>query len=681
MKHIKLIMILLAASSLLSCTNQNDAKTQEGSFEWQIDQFADIRIMRYQVPGWDDLNLEQKELIYYLNQAALCGRDIIFDQNYKHNLSIRRILEAVYQDYPGDRDAQGWQDLTVYLKRVWFSNGIHHHYSTDKFLPLFGQEYFAQLVNETPSESFPKELGTKNDIITKYSPIIFDPTIDSKRVSQEAGMDVVSASANNYYEGVTQKEAETFYARMVKPNDPEPISYGLNSKLVKEGNKIVERVWKVDGMYGAAIEKINYWLQKASQVAENPKQKQIIETLIEYYQTGNLKKFDEYSILWVTDLESRIDFVNGFIENYGDPMGYKASWESLVNYTDIEATKRTVILSTNAQWFENNSPVDPKFKKEKVKGVSAKVINAAMLGGDCYPSTPIGINLPNPDWIRAKHGSKSVTIDNITYAYNKSSEGNGFLEEFAWDKAEVELHGKHGSLAGSLHTDLHECLGHGSGKLAPGVVGDELKQYGSPIEESRADLFALYFIMDPKMVDLGIMPSLDVGKAEYNQYIRNGLMTQLTRVELGNKIEQAHMRNRQLIARWCYEHGKNDNVIEKRVRNDKIYYVITDHAKLRELFGQLLKEIQRIKSTGDYLGAQQLIEEYAVNIDFDLHKEVLDRFGKLNIAPYGGFVNPVYTPIYDNNDNLIDIKVEYTQGYTDQMLEYSTKYSFLPMYN
>ncbi|HCX99203.1 MAG TPA: dihydrofolate reductase, partial [Bacteroidales bacterium] len=409
MKHTKLIMILLAASSLLSCTNQNDAKTQEGTFEWEIDQFADIRIMRYQVPGWDDLDLKQKELIYYLNQAALCGRDIIFDQNYKHNLSIRRILEAVYQDYPGDRDAQGWKDFTVYLKRVWFSNGIHHHYSTDKFLPLFEQEYFAMLVNETPSESFPKELGAKSDIIAKYSPIIFDPAIDSKRVNQEAGMDVVSASANNYYEGVTQKEAEAFYAKMVMPNDPEPISYGLNSKLVKEGNKIVERVWKVGGMYGAAIEKINYWLQKASQVAENPKQKQIIETLIEYYQTGDLKKFDKYSILWVTDLESRIDFVNGFIENYGDPMGYKASWESLVNYTDIEATKRTVILSTNAQWFENNSPVDPVFKKETVKGVSAKVINAAMLGGDCYPSTPIGINLPNPDWIRAKHGSKSVT--------------------------------------------------------------------------------------------------------------------------------------------------------------------------------------------------------------------------------------------------------------------------------
>ncbi len=681
MKHTKLIMILLAASSLLSCTNQNDAKTQEGTFEWEIDQFADIRIMRYQVPGWDDLDLKQKELIYYLNQAALCGRDIIFDQNYKHNLSIRRILEAVYQDYPGDRDAQGWKDFTVYLKRVWFSNGIHHHYSTDKFLPLFEQEYFAMLVNETPSESFPKELGAKSDIIAKYSPIIFDPAIDSKRVNQEAGMDVVSASANNYYEGVTQKEAEAFYAKMVMPNDPEPISYGLNSKLVKEGNKIVERVWKVGGMYGAAIEKINYWLQKASQVAENPKQKQIIETLIEYYQTGDLKKFDKYSILWVTDLESRIDFVNGFIENYGDPMGYKASWESLVNYTDIEATKRTVILSTNAQWFENNSPVDPVFKKETVKGVSAKVINAAMLGGDCYPSTPIGINLPNPDWIRAKHGSKSVTIDNITYAYNKSSEGNGFLEEFAWDKAEVELHGKHGSLAGSLHTDLHECLGHGSGKLAPGVVGDELKQYGSPIEESRADLFALYFIMDPKMVDLGIMPSIEVGKAEYNQYIRNGLMTQLTRVELGNKIEQAHMRNRQLIARWCYEHGKNDNVIEKRVRDDKTYYVITDHAKLRELFGQLLKEIQRIKSTGDYLGAQQLVEEYAVNIDFDLHKEVLDRFEKLNIAPYGGFVNPVYIPLYDKDGNLIDIKVQYTQDYTVQMLEYSTKYSFLPIYN
>ena len=681
MNHIKITMILLTTASLLSCNSRKSDNTQDTSFDWQIDQFADIRIMRYQVSGWDELNLKQKELVYYLSQAAICGRDITFDQNYKHNLAVRRILESIYANYTGDKTTTEWAEFVVYLKRVWFSNGIHHHYSTEKFTPSFSQKYFAQLVKETPQNTLPEALGTADKIIEKYTPILFNPEVDSKRVNQSANLDVVKNSANNYYEGVTQKEAEAFYAKLQNPNDPEPISYGLNSKLVKSNGEISEKVWKVDGMYGATISQIIRWLEKAAAVAENAKQRQIIETLIDYYQTGNLKKFDEYSILWVTDLESRIDFVNGFIENYGDPMGYKASWESLVNFTDIEATKRTVLLSDNAQWFENSSPIDPTFKKEKVKGVSAKVINAAMLGGDCYPATPIGINLPNPDWIRATHGSKSVTIDNITYAYDKASEGNGFLEEFAWDDAEIELHRKYGHLAGNLHTDLHECLGHGSGKLAPGIAGDELKQYGSAIEESRADLFALYFIMDPKMVELGIMPNLDVAKAEYNQYIRNGLMTQLTRVELGKTIEQAHMRNRQLIARWCYEHGKKDKIIEKRERDGKTYYVITNHNKLRELFGDLLKEIQRIKSTGDYPAAQKLIENYAVNVDYNLHKEVLDRFKKLDIAPYGGFVNPVYTPVYDSNNKLIDVTIEYNQGYAEQMMHYSTKYSFLPTYN
>lgn len=681
MKHIKSIMILFAAVSLMGCSAQQEQKAQNDNFEWQIDQFADLRIMRYQVPGWDDLSLQQKEYIYYLGQAALCGRDILFDQNYKHNLAIRHILEGIYNDYTGAKDSQEWADFEIYLKRVWFSNGIHHHYSTDKMIPAFGQAYFAQLVNETPETSFPKELGSKEEIIAKYSPIIFDPDVDAKRVSQEAGKDVVATSANNYYEGVTQKEVEQFYAKMIDPNDPEPISYGLNSKLVKENGRVTERVWKVGGMYGQAIEQIIYWLEKAAQVAENDVQREVIASLVEYYQTGDLKQFDEYSILWTKDLDSHIDFINGFIENYGDPMGYKSSWESIVNFKDIEATKRTTILSENAQWFEDNSPVDPAFKKEEVKGVSAKVINVAMLGGDCYPSTPIGINLPNADWIRAVHGSKSVTIDNVTYAYNKSSEGNGFLEEFAWDEAEMELHRLHGGLAGSLHTDLHECLGHGSGKLAPGVKGDELKQYSSVIEECRADLFALYYIMDEKMVELGITPSVEVGKAEYNQYIRNGIMTQLTRVELGNKVEQAHMRNRQLISRWCYEHGKADNVIEQRERDGKTYFAITDHDKLRGLFGELLTEIQRIKSTGDFAAAQHLVETYAVEVDYDMHKEILERFAKLDIAPYGGFVNPVYVPVYNRKGELTNIEIDYTQGYKEQMLEYSKIFGFLPLYN
>lgn len=675
-----MILLTLTVYGLSGCARTSEKKDQGDQFQWQIDQFADIRIMRYQVPGWDELTPSQKELLYYLGEAAICGRDIIFDQNYKYNLAVRKTLEAIYEGFSGDRNSDEWNKFMVYLKRVWFSNGIHHHASNDKFLPSFSQDYFTDLVKETPISLFPEELGSYDKILAKFTPIIFDPNVAAKRVNQESGADLVATSANNYYEGLTQKEVEQFYAKMVNPNDRTPISYGLNSKLVKRDGNIIEKVWKVDGMYGPAIERIVYWLDKAMGVAENEQQRQVIESLIKYYKTGDLRQFDHYNVLWVNDLDSRIDFVNGFIEVYGDPMGYKASWEALVNFTDLEATKRTVILSDNAQWFEDNSPVDPKFKKAEVKGVSAKVINATMLGGDCYPATPIGINLPNADWIRANHGSKSVTIENITYAYDRASIGNGFLEEFAWDEAEVELHRKYGFLAGNLHTDLHECLGHGSGQLAPGVVGDELKQYGSPIEESRADLFALYFIMDPKMVELGIMPNLDVAKAEYNQYIRNGLLTQLTRVELGKDIEQAHMRNRQLIASWCYEMGKADNVIEKRVRDNKTYFVINDHMKLRELFGTLLTEIQRIKSTGDYEGAKHLVENYAVKVNRELHSEVLERFAKLNIAPYGGFVNPKLTPIYDG-DKIVDVIIDYNDSYIDQMLEYSRKYSFLPIFN
>lgn len=675
-----MILLTLTIASFSGCKNEKANDSKKDHFEWQIDQFADVRIMRYQLPGWDELEPKQKELLYYLSEAALCGRDIIFDQNYKHNLAIRSILEGIYHGYTGNRETEDWSSFIVYLKRVWFSNGIHHHYSTEKFLPGFSKEYFADLVNGTTANYFVSDLGSQEEIIQKYTPILFDPTIAAKRVNQEPGADLVATSANNYYEGLTQNEVEKFYANMVNPSDTTPISYGLNSKLTKVNGKIIEKVWKVDGMYGQAIAKIVYWLDKAANVAENDNQKKIIESLIEYYKTGDLRQFDHYNVLWVNDLDSRIDFVNGFIENYGDPLGYKASWEALVNYKDLVATKRTEILSDNAQWFESNSPVDKEFKKEEVKGVSAKVINAAMLGGDCYPSTPIGINLPNANWIRAQHGSKSVTIENITYAYDMAAIGNGFIEEFAWDEAEVELNRKHGFLAGNLHTDLHECLGHGSGKLAPGVVGDELKQYGSVIEECRADLFALYFIMDPKMVELGIMPSLDVAKAEFNQYIRNGLLTQLTRIEFGKDIEQAHMRNRQLIASWCYEKGKDENVIEKRIRNGKSYYVVNDHYKLRNLFGELLKEIQRIKSTGDFMAAKNLVEKYAVKVDQNIHSEVLERFAKLNIAPYGGFANPKMIPVLEG-DKIVDVKIDYSSSYIDQMVEYSTQYSLLPIYN
>ncbi|HSA04207.1 MAG TPA: dihydrofolate reductase [Tenuifilaceae bacterium] len=673
-------MILLTATAagltLTSCKTEKEATP----FKWQVDQFADVRIMRYQIPEFDSLTPNQKVLVYYLSEAAKCGRDIIWDQNYKYNLTVRSVLESIYNGYTGDRNNANWEQFMVYLKRVWFSNGIHHHYSNDKFKPEFTQEYFAELVKNTPAEKFNTTLGSTDEIITNLTPILFDPNVATKRVNQDAGVDMVAASACNYYEGVTQKEVEDFYAKMMNPKDTTPISYGLNSKLVKENGKVIEKVWKIDGMYGAAIAKIVYWLEKAATVAENEHQRNIIYTLIEYYKSGDLKKFDEYNVLWVSDVNSHIDFVNGFIENYGDPMGYKSSWEAVVNFKNLEATRRTTIIGDNAQWFEDNSPIDEQFKKKEVKGVSAKVITVAQLGGDCYPTTPIGINLPNADWIRKYHGSKSVTMDNITYAYDQAAQGNGFMEEFAWSPEEIEISKQHGSLAGNLHTDLHECLGHGSGQLAEGVKGDELKNYGSPLEEARADLFALYYMMDQKMVEIGIMPTLDVAKAEYNNYIRNGLMTQLTRIEFGKTIEQAHMRNRQLIASWCYENGKAENIIEKKTRDGKTYFVINDYAKLRNLFGTLLKEIQRIKSTGDYEAGKKMVETYAVQINPELHREVLDRFNKLKLAPYGGFMNPQLVPVMEG-DNIVDIKVEYPENYVQQMLDYSNNYGFLPLIN
>ena len=672
-----ILSLTIAGFGLSGC---KEKLKEETPFKWKIDQFADIKVMRYQVPSFDSLTPKQRILVYYLSQAAISGRDIFCDQNFKYNLAIRRTLEAIYKGYTGDRKTPEWEQFMVYLKRVWFSNGIHHHYSTDKFLPQFSQEYFNQLVSNTSVELFPKEFRAKDQLLSTLTPIIFDPNVASKRVNQGSGIDMIATSACNFYDGLTQVEAENYYASLRDPKDQTSVSYGLNSKLVKENGKIVERVWKIDGMYGPAIEKIVYWLEKAADVAENETQKKSIETLIEYYKTGDLKKFDEYSVLWVGDLTSNVDFTNGFIETYGDPLGYKATWESVVNFKDIEATKRTEIISANAQWFEDNSPIDKEFKKEEVKGVSAKVITVAALGGDCYPSTPIGINLPNADWIRKAHGSKSVTMDNITYAYDQAAIGNGFIEEFAASPEEIELSYKYGHLAGNLHTDLHECLGHGSGQLAKGVKGDELKNYGSALEEARADLFALYYMLNPKMVELGIMPNLDVAKAEYCSYIRNGLMTQLTRVEFGKNIEQAHMRNRQLIAKWCFEKGNAENVIEKKLVNGKTYFVINDFDKLRVIFGELLREIQRIKSTGDYEAGKNLVENYGVVVDLILHREVLDRFAKLNLAPYGGFVNPLLVPVL-KGDLIVDVKVEYPDDFAKQMMEYSENYSFLPTFN
>ena len=668
--------LAMAGFGLTGCKE----KVKEVPFQWKIDQFADLRVMRYQVPGFDSLSLKQKELVFYLGQAALCGRDIFWDQNYKYNLAVRKTLEAIYKGFTGDRSTTEWGDYMVYLKRVWFSNGIHHHYSNDKFLPAFSKEYFNLLVQSTPDENFPKELGGKEKILSVLTPIIFDPSIAPKRVNQEAGVDMIESSTCNFYDGMTQKEAEKFYTDLSNTKDEHPISYGLNSKLVKENGKIFEKVWKVGGLYSPAIEKIVFWLEKALNVAENENQKKTIEYLIEYYKTGDLKKFDDYNIQWVSDLESFVDFTNGYIETYGDPLGYKATWESVVNFKDLTATKRTKIISENAQWFEDNSPIDPQFKKKEVKGVSAKVITVVALGGDCYPSTPIGINLPNADWIRKVYGSKSVTMDNITYAYDQAAIGNGFIEEFAASKEEIELNNKYGHLADNLHVDLHECLGHGSGQLAPGVKGDELKNYGSALEEARADLFALYYIMDKKLVELGIMPNLDVAKAEYCQYIRNGIMTQLTRIEPGKNIEQAHMRNRQLIAKWCYEKGKADNIIEKKVVDGKTYFVINDFEKLRKLIGDLLTEVQRIKSTGDYEAGKSLIETYGVIVDQDLHKQVLERYNKLNIAPYGGFVNPKLVPVMEG-DKIVDVKIEYPADYVQQMMDYSENYSYLPIFN
>lgn len=676
-------LIACAAFALLTaCSGSKTTTAEADKFDYTVEQFADLQILRYRVPGFENLSLQQKELVYYLTEAALQGRDILFDQNGKYNLRIRRTLEAVYTGYKGDKNTPDFKAMEVYLKRVWFSNGIHHHYGSEKFVPGFAPEFFKEAVLSVDASTLPLAEGqTAEQLCDELSPVIFDPTVMPKRVNQAAGEDLVLTSACNYYDGVTQKEAEDFYNAMKDPKDETPVSYGLNSRLVKENGKIQEKVWKVGGLYGQAIDKIVYWLKKAEGVAENPEQKAVIAELIKFYETGDLKTFDEYAILWVKDLNSLVDFVNGFTESYGDPLGMKASWESLVNFKDMEATHRTEIISGNAQWFEDHSPVDKLFKKDEVKGVSAKVITAAILAGDLYPATAIGINLPNSNWIRSHHGSKSVTIGNITDAYNKAAHGNGFNEEFVYSDTELQLIDKYADLTGELHTDLHECLGHGSGKLLPGVDPDALKAYGSTIEEARADLFGLYYVADPKLVELGLTPNEDAYKAEYYTYLMNGLMTQLVRIEPGNDVEEAHMRNRQLIARWVFEKGAADKVVELVRRDGKTYVVVNDYGKLRTLFGELLSEIQRIKSTGDYQGAHDLVENYAVKVDPVLHAEVLERYKKLNLAPYKGFVNPKYEAVVDAAGKITDVKVTYDEGYAEQMLRYSKDYSNLPSIN
>lgn len=667
---------------LTGCNEMKKNADETEPFDYTVEQFADLQLLRYKVHGFEDLTLKQKELVYYLSQAALEGRDILFDQNGKYNLIIRRMLETVYTDYQGDRKDTNFVNMETYLKRVWFSNGIHHHYASDKFVPGFTPEFLRNALENVNVSALPLDEGETVEMLCKeIFPVIFDPQVMPKRVNQADGEDLVLTSASNYYEGVTQQEAEDFYNAMKNPNDTMPVMFGMNSRLVKENGKVQEKVWKSGGLYGQAIDKILYWLEKAAGVAENEQQKAVIERLVRFYKDGDLKTFDKYAILWVKDLNSQVDFVNGFTESYGDPLGMKASWESIVNFKDVEATKRTETISANAQWFENHSPVDKRFKKEEVKGVTAKVITAAMLGGDLYPATAIGINLPNSNWIRSAHGSKSVTIGNLTDAYNKAAHGNGFTDEFVYSTEEKELIDKYADLTGNLHTDLHECLGHGSGQLLPGVDQDALKAYGSTIEEARADLFGLYYLPDAKMVELGLTPNEEAYKAEYYTYMMNGLMTQLVRIELGNSVEEAHMRNRQLIAKWVFEKSEADQVVELVKKEGKTYVKINDYPKLRDLFGQLLAEIQRIKSEGDYEAARRLVENYAVKVDPNLHEEVLARYEKLHLAPYKGFINPMYQALTDENGHIIDVKVSYDEGYAEQMLRYSKEYANLPYRN
>ena len=674
----KKILMALALSNVLAIGA--NAK-EDPNFNYHVDRFADIEVLRYEVPEFNELSLDQKKMLYYLSQAAQMGRDIIWDQNGKYNLQIRKLLENVYTNYNGDKESADYKAFEKYLKQVWFGNGIHHHYSTDKFTPEFSQAFLEAQIAALPAGMVPlKEGQTVEEMKAELFPVIFDPTVMAKRVWQDGSKDVIVNSASNLYgDGITQAEVEAYYEAIKDPNDPEPISYGLNTRMVKKDGKLVEEAYHLHGLYGPAIAEIIYWLDMAKNVAENDAQKAYITKLIDYYITGDLKLFDEYSILWAEDTVSDVDFVNGFIESYGDPLGMTGSYESYVNFKNKKSSARTETISNNAQWFEDNSPVDKKFKKDKVKGVSAKVINAAMLAGDAYPSTAIGINLPNANWIRAAHGSKSVTLENITEAYDQASHGNGFNEEFVIDPQTAKLMEDYLYITDMLHTDLHECLGHASGRLLPGVDQDALKENGSALEEARADLFALYYLADPKLIELGILDNPDAYKAEYYKYMLNGLMTQLNRIEPGKDIEEAHMRNRQLIAAWVLDHaGKGKNAAVQLVKkNGKTYVQINDYKKMRSLLGELLAEIQRIKSEGEYAAGNALIQKYAVKVNPELHKEVLQRYSTLNIPPYRGFVNPVYNVVYDNNGNITDITLDYTEGYVDQMMRLSRDYNTL----
>lgn len=638
---------------------------QSEDFNYSDERFADLQLLRYRLNGFESLTAQQKQLVYYLSEATLWGRDITFDQFGKYNLRIRKMLEVVFARYQGNRESEDFKALEIYLKRVWFSNGIYHHYGCEKFVPGFNESFLREML---------VAVGENEADYEDLFPVIFDPEVLPKRVNKADGVDLVKTSACNFYDGVSQQEVEAYYASVKDASDPEPLSYGLNSTLVKREGRIMEDKWCAEGKYGETIRHITYWLRRAMGVAENDDQRTYIATLIRYYETGDLRLFNLYCIQWVTEHRSRVDFINGFIEVYGDPLGLKGSWEGIVEYKDREATKRTQTISDNAQWFEDHSPVDPRFRKPMVKGVTANVICAAMLGGDEYPSTAIGINLPNADWIRAEHGSKSVTIGNLTDAYNKAAHGNGFREEFVVDAETIALIDKYGDVCDDLHTDLHECLGHGSGQLLPGVDPDALKNYGNTIEEARADLFGLYYIADEKLVELGLTPDMEAYKSQYYTYMMNGLLTQLTRIKPGHQIEEAHMRNRALIAHWCYAHG---DAIELLKRDGKTYIRINDYQQLRRLIAELLAEIQRIKSEGDFESARELVERYAVKVDADLHQEILDRYAKLNLAPYKGFLNPVMRPIEDSDGQIVDVELDYTESYTEQMLRYSRDYSVM----
>ena len=650
------------------------------TFSYSDECFSDIQILRYRLNGFHELTLKQKLLVYYLSEATLCGRDITFDQFGRYNLRIRKLLEAIYLHYKGDRNCKDFLDLEIYLKRVWFSNGIYHHYGCEKFTPSFSEEYLREVIGTLDVSVLP--LYDQEDVemlCAELFPVIFNPDVLPKRVNKTDGEDLVTTSACHFYEGVTQQEVETFYQEMktAHVNDPEPPSFGLNSTVVKRDGKVEEDIWCLNGRYGAAIQQIICWLEKALTVTENERQHQYISTLIDYYRTGDLQLFNRYCIEWVGEHEARIDFINGFIEVYGDPLGLKGSWEGIVEYKDLEATRRTQLISDNAQWFEDHSPVDPRFKKKEVKGVTAQVICAAMLGGDEYPSTAIGINLPNADWIRATYGSKSVTIGNLTEAYQKAAKGNGFKEEFVIDKETISFIEQYGDVCDDLHTDLHECLGHGSGQLLPTTDPDALKAYGNTIEEARADLFGLYYIADQKLIDLGLVPDQEAYKSQYYSYMMNGLLTQLTRIQPGHQVEEAHMRNRSLIAHWCMEKGASELVMELVVKDDKTFLRINDYEKLRALIATLLAEVQRIKSEGDYEAARDLVERYGVKVDARLHQEILTRYEQLHLAPYKGFLNPVMTPVRNEQGEITDITLDYTEGYAQQMLRYSKDYGFL----